>query len=110
MKIYIAGKITGNPDYLDHFRRAMLKLRQAGQLVITPTILPDGLDHAEYMHICYALIDVSDAVFFLDNWKQSEGARDEFIYANHTGKHIFHEHGPAVFMAPEEIDELEYRR
>lgn len=108
MKIYVAGKITGNPEYYEHFQRAMLKLRTSGHLVILPTILPDGLEHDEYMHICYALIDVSDAVYFLSNWRESEGAREEHRYASHTGKILLFE-GPAIY-AQDVADELEYRR
>jgi hypothetical protein len=95
MKIYIAGKITGEPDYYENFQRAMLKLRMQGNTVITPTILPDGLTHDEYMHICMSLIDVAEAVYFLSNWMESEGAREEFRYANHTGKMIMYEREPA---------------
>lgn len=98
MKIYIAGKITGEPDYYEYFQRAMLKLRMAGYTVITPTILPDGLDHDEYLHICMALIDVSDAVYFLASWTESAGAREEYRYANHTGKRILYKKEPSPEM------------
>lgn len=95
MKVYIAGKITGEPDYYEHFQRAMLRLRGQGYKVITPTILPDGLEWSDYMHICMSLIDVADAVYFLDNWTESDGAREEYRYAHHTGKHIMYEKKPA---------------
>lgn len=95
MKTYIAGKITGEPDYYEHFQRAMLNLRIEGHLVITPTILPDGLTHDEYMHICFSLIDVAEAVYFLSNWKESAGALEEYRYAIHTGKVLMYEKGGA---------------
>jgi hypothetical protein len=92
MKIYIAGKITGDPDYYRKFQDAALKVRMAGNVVITPTCLPDNLgSHADYMHCRYALIDVSDSVYFLKDWKDSPGATDEHRYACHTGKRIFYE-------------------
>ena len=91
MKLYIAGKITGEPDYYEKFQRAVLKLRMDGHLVITPTILPDGLEHDEYMHICYSLIDIAEGVYFLDNWTDSKGAIEEYRYACHTGKKILFE-------------------
>jgi hypothetical protein len=95
MKIYIAGKITGDPDYYRKFQDAALKVRMAGHVVITPTCLPDNLGtHDDYMHCCYALIDVSEAVYFLKDWKDSPGATDEFRYAHHTGKHLFFEGDP----------------
>jgi len=96
MKVYIAGKITGEPDYYEHFERAILLLRFARHTVLSPTILPDGLEWEDYMHICYSMIDVAEAVYFLDNWTESSGAREEFRYANHTGKRILYEREPAA--------------
>lgn len=93
MKTYIAGKITGNPDYYEHFQRAALDLRIAGHTVITPTILPDGLDYADYMHICFSLIDVAESVYMLSNWTESAGAVEEHRYALHTGKVVLYEKG-----------------
>lgn len=95
-KVYIAGKITGCPDYYARFQLAMLSLRMKGYLVVTPTILPDGLDWSEYMHICFSLIDVVDSVYFLDNWEDSRGAREEYRYACHTGKTILFERDPVA--------------
>lgn len=96
MKIYISGKITGDPDYYDKFQRAAIYLRSRGHLVISPTCLPDGLSYEEYMHVDYALIDVSDAVFFLKDWQDSRGAIDEHRYAHHTGKLV-------IYQGPQEI-------
>jgi hypothetical protein len=94
MKVYIAGKITGDPDYLDKFQRAALKIRTEGHKVVSPTCLPDGLEWEDYMHVCYALIDVSDAVHLLADWEDSRGARDEHRYALHTGKIVSYERLP----------------
>jgi hypothetical protein len=91
MKTYIAGKITGNPDYYEHFQRAALDLRMKGHTVISPTILPDGLEYADYMHACFALVDVAEAVYMLNNWQESAGAVEEHRYAHHTGKIILYE-------------------
>lgn len=71
MKVYIAGKITGDPDYLDKFQRAALKIRTEGHKVVSPTCLPDGLE-----------------------WEDSRGARDEHRYALHTGKIVSYERLP----------------
>ena len=99
MKIYIAGKITGDDEYYEKFQRAALKVRAAGHIVITPTILPDGLEWDEYMHICFALIDVSEAVFMLNDWTESRGATEEHRYAHHTGKIVLYE-GECLAVMP----------
>lgn len=95
MKVYIAGKITGD-DYnkvSDKFLAADIHLSVAGHLVMRPTCLPFGFSHKDYMHICYAMIDVCDAVYFLNDWKMSKGARDEHQYAKKNHKVIYYQKG-----------------
>ena len=36
MKVYIAGKITGNPDYYEQFAEAEKLLTEQGHAVINP--------------------------------------------------------------------------
>jgi hypothetical protein len=96
VKVYIAGKITGDPDYWDKFQRAAIQLRRDGHLVISPTCLPDGLAWVDYMHVCYALIDIADAVYFLADWQDSRGATDEHRYAHHVGKLVWYEAAKAA--------------
>ena len=93
MKIYLAGKITGNPNFKDDFKKAELALKLQGHIVLSPadTIARiQRLEHHEYLHICYAMIDVADAVAFLPNWKDSKGAREEREYAMKKGKEIMY--------------------
>ena len=88
MKIYIAGKITDNPDYMEQFAAAEFFLKQKGHFVMNPTILPPGFEHHEYMKICFAMIDVCDGIYLLDNWRDSTGAKMELDYAIANGKTI----------------------
>ena len=56
-------------------------------------VLPayEEVSHEDYLHICYAIIDVCDAVYMLSDWQQSEGARLEYEYAIEKKKQIiFH--------------------
>ena len=88
MKIYIAGKITGNEDYKAEFKLREMVLKSVGHTVLNPAELPSGLEHYEYMHICTAMIDIADAVSFLPNWNDSKGARIEYNYALEKGKQL----------------------
>jgi hypothetical protein len=93
MKVYIAGKITGNPNFKEQFKNAELGLRLKGHKVLNPadTVARiDGLKHEEYLHICLAMIDVADAVALLPNWKDSKGAREEREYAMKKGKEVIY--------------------
>lgn len=95
MKVYIAGKITGlsRRKVLKKFKKAARKLKKEGNSVFIPTILPvyDNVSHAEYLHICYSIIDICDVVYFLNDWEQSEGAKLEHSYALNTGKAVAYE-------------------
>jgi hypothetical protein len=95
MKIYIAGKITGESrtSVAEKFASAMCKLKSAGYLPFNPSVLPDyeDVDHADYMHICYAMIDVCDAIYMLKDWQTSAGARAELQYACEWRKEIMYE-------------------
>ena len=88
MKTYIAGKITGFDKAKEVFRKKEIELIKRGYTVLNPTVLPDGFEHEEYMHICYAMIDVCETVYFLNNWNNSKGAKMELEYAITQGKRL----------------------
>ena len=58
-----------------------------------PTVLPayKSVPHEDYMHICYAMIDICDAIFLLDDWQKSVGARAECQYAADWRKRIIYQ-------------------
>ena len=86
MKIYIAGKITGNENYREEFEKAQAELAKDGHIVLNPAVLPEGLTKGEYMRICFAMIDVADEVVFLSGWQDSEGAMLETDYCLYINK------------------------
>lgn len=88
MKIYIAGKISGDPDYKRKFFATQKLLEKSGHTVLTPAMLPEGMDKEEYMRICFSMIDVSDIVMFLEDWKESPGARLEHSYCEYIEKAV----------------------
>lgn len=72
-KIYIAGKITGDPNYKEKFSKMESELLKIpGTAVINPAALPTGLEPADYARICFAMIDSSDIVVFAPNYKKAK--------------------------------------
>lgn len=85
-KIYIAGKITGDPDYKAKFDSAAKKYSDKGYVVLSPAAMPEGMSRADYMRICLAMIDTADVVAFLAGFRESSGAMIEYDYCNYTDK------------------------
>lgn len=86
MKVYIAGKITGNPNYREEFAAAERKVRALGDIPLNPAVLPEGLEKADYMRVCLAMLDSADAIAPLRSWTHSDGAAIEMSLAWYTGK------------------------
>lgn len=85
-KVYIAGKISGDPEYRAKFAAVASLLREKDCIVLNPAILPSDMSRAEYMRICLSMIDCSDAVWFLPDWVESDGAKLEMAYCQYIGK------------------------
>lgn len=94
MKIYISGKITGlHPrDYRAKFKKAAKMLREAGHTVVDPSRMDVyKLTYAQYMAIDTTLLSFCDAIYMLDNWQDSNGARLEKEYAESLGLKVMYE-------------------
>lgn len=89
MKIYIAGKISGDKTYFLQFCDAQDELEAQGHVVLNPALLPEGMSKEDYMRICFAMIDCSECVCLLPDWEQSEGTKLERQYCEYIGKRIF---------------------
>ena len=89
MKVFISGKMTGEPNYnREKFNEVEAELKEKGFIVLNPAVLPTGLKHEEYMSICYAMIDVCDMVVMLSGWEHSKGAMMERGYAIANNKAV----------------------
>lgn len=86
MKVYIAGKITGDPDYKAKFAEAARKLEAVGHIPLNPATLPEGMTTSDYMRICFAMIDSADAAAFLSDYTDSAGAQLELQHCRYTKK------------------------
>lgn len=88
MKIYIAGRITGNPNYKAQFKATAAMLQEVGHTVLNPAELPEGMKPADYMRICFAMLDSADVVLFQHGWQVSKGTKLEYDYARYIGKDV----------------------
>ena len=88
-KIYIAGPMTGLPNFnRDAFHREAERLQTLGHVALNPAILPDGLSQGQYMQICLHMVAVADELVMLPGWEQSDRAYIEFCLAKKSGKTI----------------------
>lgn len=88
-KTYIAGPMSGLAGFnRQAFHRAAGHIVRRGNVALNPAILPDGLEQAEYMDICFAMLRCADGIFLLDGWQQSAGAKAEHALAEKLGLEI----------------------
>lgn len=104
MKIYIAGKITGDPYYKAKFARAAADIADAGHTPINPAMQPEGMSNADYMRISFAQLDSADAVAFLPDWADSKGARIEHLLVEYTGKPMYDIKCARLMVLPEILE------
>lgn len=94
MRVYMAGPISKEPDYIKKFEKAkrQIKLMLPDCDVINPAklseVLPKG-KHYEYLQICYKLIAIADVVVLLPNWDSSVGAIKEQLFAKTKNIPVF---------------------
>lgn len=89
MKVYISGKITGleTSVYESNFQKAEDLLKKFGFEPINPVKLTHDHDKSwlSFMRVdLKALLDC-DAIYMLDNWEESKGAKIEYDLAKQLG-------------------------
>lgn len=90
MTVYIAGKITGDPNYKEKFCKYQKELEDRGYIVLNPAMLPpSGFTYEAYLRMSSATLRECDSVLFLTGWEDSNGARQEFELAAELLKDIY---------------------
>lgn len=90
MTIYLAGKITGDPDYKTKFHAAARRLSTLFGTVLNPAERPEGLCAEAYMQMSIRDLGLCDAAAFLPDWENSAGARIEHAYCVYAKKPILY--------------------
>ena len=89
--LFISGKITGDNNFKAKFKETQDKLISQGYRVLNPCWIDAeiaDLEHSEYLHIDFAMIDIADTIYMLSDWQDSTGARMEYDYAVRSGKKV----------------------
>lgn len=91
MKVYLSGKIKGDPNYKAKFSSMTDELLSYGYKVFNPAVLPDGFEYEDYMTLDLQILSKCDAIFLLRDWKNSPGANREYEKACKLGLMILTE-------------------
>lgn len=99
LKVYLAGKITNNPDYKQDFTEGSVAVlyklhntygRELPIALMMPKDETQGLSKRHYMNVAFSRIDEADVVAFLPNYQDSDGALLEEGYSLYTDKQIMY--------------------
>lgn len=98
MKVYISGKMRGLPEEESRrkFKEAQLYLKALGSEVINPWDDEDDKkrrckDWGDFILYDLGILKTCDAIYMLDNWQESNGAKCEHAFASGMDMEIFYE-------------------
>ena len=89
MKVYIAGQITNNENYIDQFKECEEFLKSKGHAVINP-VKNLGFTYKEYIDMGLTELSKCDTICLLDGYENSNGAMLELMYAETVGIRVMH--------------------
>lgn len=103
MKLFISGKITGEPihdciwkfeEVENDVNKGWISLGIKIKDVVNPLYIAGvhfGISHEEAMRICFEELETCDAIYMLSDWKESKGARMEHEKAKELGIKIYYQ-------------------
>lgn len=81
-KVYIAGPITKDPDYLAKFDTVENELKRRGFDTFNPAMKnPGDHDYKWYIDRGLKALSECDAICLIEGWSQSVGATLEYTYS-----------------------------
>ena len=92
--LFVSGAYTGDVEKnIAKAEEVSIGLIRAGFHVVTPhkniagyEKYEDGtLNKRTWMDMCFNILRRCDAIYVMDNWKNSEGAKEEIAYAKQLG-------------------------
>ncbi|MBP3762920.1 MAG: DUF4406 domain-containing protein [Bacteroidales bacterium] len=108
-RIYLAGKITGDPDYRVKFRAGVIHLLRLGweynDIVNPVKACPEGWGWWRCMARCLRLLAGCGWVAMLPDWNESRGARIEHRVAQLLRKNILY----INYIDKKEAEDAQYR-
>lgn len=97
MTVYIAGPMSGFVEYnKDAFFQAEEMLEHDSMRTLNPArfgIIPGYTDYRDYWPINEAMLRGADAIFMLEGWQDSLGAKNEYAWAVAHGLMILNADG-----------------
>jgi hypothetical protein len=94
-KCYISGKITNLPEevYLQKFAEGMEEVRAMNMHPVNPCFIPHDHDKSWQSYMKHDIIEMMkcDALYMLNNWQESRGAKIEWQIADSLGMKIFYQ-------------------
>ena len=89
--MYISGKMKGLDDFKTHFNK-IEELYKDKYFIVNPCRIEHTSDKWEdRILVDLNIIKECDAIYMLDNWKDSNGAQVEHYFAQGMGKKIIYQ-------------------
>jgi nucleoside 2-deoxyribosyltransferase len=93
MRLYVAGRIADEKDYIAKFDRACNEVKRMGCIPVNPCNLEHnhGKTWAEFMVTDIKAMLDCDGVYALNDWRRSKGATIEVELAISLGKRVVYQ-------------------
>lgn len=90
---YLAGPISGRPNFMEEFQEAKGWLEQRGEYVCSPahmtSLLPNAqMERKHFMQLGIALLSICGKIAVMPGWEKSRGCQMEVAYAKANGMEI----------------------